>query len=748
MEVTKYLNILKKHKYGIIFIPILVMVLTFFLTRKLPDTYSSRARLSAGITEKSQQLLQNAEDLGELKINQNFSNLIQTMQLKVVLDAVSYQLILHDLTSPEPFKEPSKLLGYVNANPSAKSHAIDVFTKLYQQRDELSLFVRDQKGLNDVLISMGYDYESLNKKIKIYRVENSDFIDIEYESEKSLLSAFVVNTFTKEFISYYGYFTQGNERKSIDYLADVMRLKKDTLDKERDSLKNYKIEHRVLNLDDQSKILYTEIAEFETELGMAEKDVEANTRALDEIESKFNDTEKKYTETRETEINKDIIADRELLNSLNDKYIKSNFDESIGSKIKSLKSSLDQKIRQASDKDIAPSPISSKSDLINEKLSLEVKLELAKGSINSLKDAIEGLNQRLDEMVPNDAVIKAYQSIIDVDSKEYQELLNKYNLSNIDYNNAIRIKVIESAVPGEKGSSKKLVLVIISGTVCFLLYLFILFILYYLDNSIKNPNDLEVKTNTPVLGYLTVVKSSFLDIQKLWNIDPMNNEFKKLVRSTKMDIQKITRKKSINLSNIAFKKLLRSTRFEINMAMMGARNLVVTSLMRGEGKTLLSLSLVSAYQMTNKKVLLIDGNFLNPGITAITHPKFFIEDYLTGNTTLNDLIDAGNITVLGNKGNDISLFEINNQFEVEQKLLELKDIFDFVIIEASALNTLNQSKEWIVVADRVLCMFEANRTITFEKTVQIEYLKSLGGKFIGWVLNKVDENDNYAKSKT
>ncbi len=747
MEVTKYLNILKKHKYGIISIPILVMILTFFLVRKLPDTYSSRARLSAGITEKSQQLLQNANDLGELKINQNFSNLIQTMQLKIVLDEVSYQLILHDLTSNEPFKEPSKLLGYVNANPSAKAHAIDVFSKFYQQRQGLSLFEKDQKGLNDLLASMGYDYESLKKKINIHRVENSDFIDVDYESEKALLSAFVVNTFTKEFISYYGFFTQENERKSIDYLAEVMTLKKDSLNREMEALKNYKIEKRVLNLNDQAKILYGEIADFETQLGIAQKEVDANTGAISEIDSKFTDNEKQYKTSRESQINKEILADQELLNSLNDKYIKSNFDENIKLKINSLKNSLNQKINQSADKDIA-NPLSAKNDLINEKLRLEIELGLAKSSINSLKEVIEALNKRLDEMVPNEAVIQAYESAIDVDSKEYIELLKKYNQSNIDYNNSVQIKVIEAALPGAKGSSKKLVLVIMSGAVSAILYLFILFILYYLDNSIKIPNDLDVKTNTPVLGYLTVVKSSFLDIQKLWNIDPMNNEFKKLIRSTKIDLQKITRKKSINLSNIAFKKLLRSTRFEINMAMMGSRNLVITSLMRGEGKTLLSLSLVSAYQMMNKKVLLIDGNFLNPGITAITHPKYYIEDYLTGNTSLNDLMDAGNITVLGNKGNDISLFEINNPYEVEQKLLELKDIFDFIIIEASALNTLNQSKEWIVVGDRVLCMFEANTSITFEKKGQIEYLKSLEGKFIGWVLNKVDENDNYKKSKT
>ena len=747
MEVTKFLNIIKKHKYGIISIPILVMVLTFFLVHKLPDTYTSRARLSAGITEKSQQLFQNSADLGEMKINQNFSNLIQTMQLKVVLDEVSYQLILHDLNSKEPFKESSKLLGYVKANASARIHAIDIFNKLYQQRQSLSPFNKDQEGLNKLLESMGYDYESLKKKIKIYRVENSDFIDVEYESSNPVLSAYVINTFNKEFISFYTFFTQENERKSIDYLAEVLRLKKDSLDKQTETLKNYKIEKQVLNLSDQAKILYGEIADFETQLGVAEKQVQANTGAIQEIDSKFTDNDKKYKESRESAINREIIADEEQLNALNDKYLRSNFDESIKMKINSLKNNINQKIRQSVDKDIT-SPLSAKNDLISEKFRLEVELGLAKSSIASLKDMIESLNKRLNEMVPADAAIQAFESKIAVQEKEYTELLQKYNQSNIDYNNSVQVKIIEPALPGEKGSSKKLILVVASGVVSFIFYLFVLFVLYYLDNSIKTSYDLDVKTNIPALGYLPVVKSSFLDIQKLWNIDPANNEFKKLMRSTRMDLQKLAGKKSVTLSNIAFKKLLRNTRFEVSMAMAGARNLVITSLMRGEGKTLLSLSLVSAYQMMNKKVLLIDGNFLNPGITAITQPKYYIEDYLTGNTTINDLIDAGNITVLGNKGNDISLFEISNPYEVEQKLLELKDVFDFIIIEASALNTLNQSKEWIVVADRVLCMFEADTSITFEKKGQIEYLRSLEGKFIGWVLNKVDENNNSQKSKT
>jgi hypothetical protein len=60
-----------------------------------------------------------------------------------------------------------------------------------------------------------------------------------------------------------------------------------------------------------------------------------------------------------------------------------------------------------------------------------------------------------------------------------------------------------------------------------------------------------------------------------------------------------------------------------------------------------------------------------------------------------------------------------------------------VLIECSALSHMNQSKEWIVVADRVMCIYEANMSIKNGMKDNILYLKSMEGKFIGWILNKV-----------
>lgn len=744
MEFSKFINILKKHKYGLIGLPVLVMIITFVLVRKLPNVFVSQSRLSAGLTAGSQsmqiaqQLLNGEGGIADSKINQTFSNVTQTMQLKIVVDQVAYQLIIHDLTSNEPYRKPSKLL--TDLSPDARKHAIEVYTKLYNDRAPLYLTDKDQNGLNDVLVSMKYDYESLRDKIKIYRVENSDFIDVTFESDNALLSAFVVNTLCKEFIDYYGALNQQNKVKTADFLYDQMIKKKDSLNVKVDGLRDYKLHHMVLNIDDQTKSLYSQISNFETLLQMAEKEVEANTGAINSVNSKFSSEEKQYMEGSLMAINKDIVSTEQQLNALNDQYAKSNFDPTLKARIDALKDVLTQKINQSTDKYIV-SPLVSKESLIAQKLKLENDLALAKNSMNSYRNSIAGLNSKLQSMAPSEAVIQGYDADIAVLTKEYLELLNRYNQSTMQLNTSVPIKVIEPALPGNKMPSKKIVSVALSGVVSLVVYLLILFILFYLDDAIRDPKDLAAKTDTRVLGALPVIKSSFMDLQKLWNVDqigPIGGDVKKMINpGNSLGIQKIPLKATTSPANTEFKKVIRSTRFEINMAMSGARNLVVTSLVQEEGKTLVSLSLVSAFQMMNKKVLLIDGNFLNPGITIMTQPKYFIEDYLTGRTSLEELNDDGNISVLGNKGRDVSLFEINSESEIEQKLLELKDMFDIILIEASALNTLNQSKEWIVVADRVLCVFEANATMTEEMKDQILYLKDMDSKFIGWIMNKV-----------
>jgi Mrp family chromosome partitioning ATPase len=395
-----------------------------------------------------------------------------------------------------------------------------------------------------------------------------------------------------------------------------------------------------------------------------------------------------------------------------DDYVKSNYDVHYKGKIDSLKSVLTSQINQSTDKYILD-PLAAKESLVQQKINLEVTLDLAKNSIASLQQEIDRLNKKFDGLVPHEAVIQAFESDIDVASKEYLEVLARYNQTSMESGFSIQLKQIEDAQPGTAQPSKKMVLVLMAGMVSLIFYMVVLFILFYLDDTIKVSKELADKTNIPVLGFLPFIKTAIPDMEDLWNNEQDNQILQE------------------------YKNLLRSLRFETDREMNGTKSLVVTSMKQGEGKTLFILSLAYAYAKTNKKVLVIDGNSDNPVISKMRTSVFFLEDYFSGSLSAGQLHHESNISLLANRGGDTTLFELNNEPVIRQRLQLLYETFDVVLIETSSLDSLNKSKEWITVTDKVVAVFEVNQGISAAKQVQVDYLKGLGTQFIGWVLNKV-----------
>ncbi|OCX51581.1 hypothetical protein BEL04_16285 [Mucilaginibacter sp. PPCGB 2223] len=710
MEPTNFFSLVKKSKLVLITIPIVTAVVTYYLVRNLPDTYKSKAQISTGTVDRSQQSVM-TQIAAESQVSQEFSNMMAVMQMKKVIDQVSYQLILHDLTgSPaNMFRKPSK--DFKNLNPSARQHAIEVYTRLYNNHQALSLWDPDQNGLNRVLASMGYDYGAITSKLVSYRSESSDFITVEYESDNPLLSAFVVNTVITEFINFYTSQNKDNELRTVAFLDTAVQKKKTVLDSAVKKLEEYKIRNHILNLNEQTKSLYTQISDFESRKQQAEKDIAAYGGTIKNIDKKFDPNDRKYFESSLTKINNEIVNLTSQRNALTDALIQSNYNDVYKQKVDSVQRLINEKMNESSDKSIY-SPLATKASLMNQKLQLQQSLDLAKYSIGSLDRETARLKAKLDVLVPHEAVIQSLENAIDVAQKDYLEMLQKDNQATMQSSFAPKLHQVDIAMPGGAQSSKKMLLVVVSGIVSETLCLLVLFVLFYIDNSIKDPKTLANKTGLPVLGYLTTIEGETLDLKKLWDVENRN----------KMQ---------------QFKDLLRSIRFEIDQELRASKILAVSSLEPGEGKTLLAISLAYSYSIINKKVLLIDGNLENPSISETVQPKIFIEDFFRDDSISSELYRGG-MSVLGNRGTDITLLEIENEDIIREKFTGLKSKYDIIIIEVPALNAMNKAKEWMLFADKTIAVFEANQSLNEEKNMSIRYLKFLGPKFGGWVFNKTN----------
>jgi endoglucanase Acf2 len=62
-----------------------------------------------------------------------------------------------------------------------------------------------------------------------------------------------------------------------------------------------------------------------------------------------------------------------------------------------------------------------------------------------------------------------------------------------------------------------------------------------------------------------------------------------------------------------------------------------------------------------------------------------------------------------------------------------------ILVETPPLDALNKAKEWILFTDKTLSVFEADQTLNVIKNQHINFLTTLNGQFIGWILNKVKQ---------
>ena len=272
-----------------------------------------------------------------------------------------------------------------------------------------------------------------------------------------------------------------------------------------------------------------------------------------------------YIESTISQYNQVVTNSEEQLHILNDQYVHSGFDPKYKPVLDSLQKQLTSEINNGSDKYLS-NPQIAKDDLVKQKMTLEVSRDLAKYSVASIDRELGELHGQYERLVPFDAVIKTYESDITIASQEYLDALNKYNQAQLESNFSIKVSQVEPASANTAEPSKKMLLIALSAVVSLIICLLVLFVLYYLDDTVKEPIDLVNRTQLPLLGSLCIISGPKPDLRKLWDVE------------NRQRMQ-------------AFKELLRSVRFEIDQELKGGKILAITSLGHGEGKTLLATSL-------------------------------------------------------------------------------------------------------------------------------------------------------------
>jgi succinoglycan biosynthesis transport protein ExoP len=710
MDIKSFLKLVLRFKWLVIGIPLIAVVVTYFLVQNLPKQYSSTVQISTGLLDPSKKVV-SSETVDFFKVSQQFNNIMEKLKMKKIINILSYNLILHDLEQPKnSFRVYSKQID--SLNQQQREEVVALFKKKKAEQSILTL--EDNKGkykLYDLVSSMGYDEEMFKKKLDITHADNSDFINIEFVAENPELSAYVVNTLASEFIGIYSSDVNVNQNNSIALLDSLLKKKEAVMNEKNGALSNFKRTKGVLNLDEQSATVYSQISQYEAQRAEALKVIQSNQGAIAIIKAKLNGGDSDIGGNNRAD-NQEIIRLKKQLESANSAWIDGGFRPSDQRKVDSLNRIITAKSAKNDDDNVLD-PRNSKQSLLQQKLTLEVALQQAKSSINSINSELAVLRSRYSSMVPFDADIQNYERDADLATKDYMAALDRYNQNRTEQNIGLKLKIEQMGLPGNPEPSKRLIYVAGAGISSFLLCLSVLFGVFFLDTSITNVSQLAAATKSKVLGSLNKISNDERNIKEIWNDKTENLNFK------------------------TYRELLRSIRFEISSKMREDKSKIlgITSLSNGEGKTFAAYSLAYAFAMTSNKVLLIADELpvVKSESKALVKTQSFQNFLVKKEVLVEDLITIMNKSTARN-----SLLEIQSVQNLQAGFEVLKRQFDIIIIDVNSLEEMNIAKEWLLFTEKNICVFESGRSIRQSDKEYVDYIKKLPG-FTGWILNKNED---------
>lgn len=744
------LNLIKKRLWLLIIVPIIGATCGFLVLSTLPAKYKSTAQVATGITtDESVKLTDERFNIG--KMNQEFNNLIEKMSSEQVVTLVSYELILHDLKSDNPYRaiDYDKSEKFSSPTEKEKEELIEEFEQKLQDMEMLSSYDLKEKRLIEFLKLHKYNSFSLKESgLTIRRLRNTDYIVVDFESESPLLAAFVVNNLCDEFIRYNRQVSSSMSDESVGLLSKLVREKKDILDQKNALLSNFKRNNQVLNQKLESDLKLSQISDQE----IKKQDEEANVRALKLSIAK---TRSKLTkQTTSVNNTSKVLELRGRINKLNQLYVEGGSnDDQLFQTIINLREELQIEMAKLDEGD----------DQSNDKAFFEDQLEtyqlelsIAESNLDRINNSLYNLKSQISNLNTKESSLDVLNSEVEMASKEYNSALNKYNeYQNKSLVSGNTIRVIKKAQPAlEPESAHTIILTGLGGAASFFICIVVLVLLEFVDLRIKTADSFRKMTKLKLAGSINLIANKRLQLNHIFSDNSTSHEM------------------------VMFKQLLRKIRFELES--LKIQSVLITSTKEGEGKTFFIISLAYSLSLIKKRILIIDTNFKNNDLTKLLlvdgeSPKRLkegneIKGYLingsskrseknskkkaeptmmSGNNEDNDNFDDNiifktaheNIDIIGSNTSANSPMEILAGRDFTSMLEVFKRSYDYILMEGASLNDFPDTKELVEYADVLIPVFSAESVIKQVDKESISYLKHLNGKLSGAILNKVSSEN-------
>ncbi|MBO7611433.1 MAG: polysaccharide biosynthesis tyrosine autokinase [Elusimicrobia bacterium] len=315
--------------------------------------------------------------------------------------------------------------------------------------------------------------------------------------------------------------------------------------------------------------------------------------------------------------------------------------------------------------------------------------------------------------------LQAIREKIDVETKRLIQSI-KIELSGQFSGNNIRI-VDEALVPDNPYKPNKMLNLLIGFCVGCILGILFIFIVEFLDKTIKTSDDLQDKLKISFLGFIPVNK-----------IKKLQNEYEIMLKE----------------GNFLLAEQIRNIRTMLGFALSDDRKapILIASSLQSEGKSHLSVNLAVAFAQTQKKVLLIDGDLRRSrlhkvfkvsnekGLTNIWQEdkKISSFEYNVQQTSVENLY----VMTSGTRPPNPS--ELLNTPLLEAFVKWAVEHFDCVIVDCPAVLPVSDTLLWGKYINKAIFVVKYGSTNSKLAEAALEKMKNVGIKIVGGVISQYE----------
>ncbi len=731
MDFIYFFRVLLKRKWLIIGAALLAATVAFLLTMNQPKEYRSSAQISTAFTVSEQ--VRVADNFSFYEAETKFNNAIVTFTSPSAISLLSYNLILHDLdSSQKPFRQlteeqkQSDLYRQINQTEAKKT-----FREKLMSMTPLTSFKPEERKLLNFLSLYGYDNKSITGNLNVYRLERTDYIQIDYVSENPELSAFVVNDVFQQFLRYNKDQKGINSKESIDTLRSLVEKKKEELAVKNALLRNTGYVDEGTSGSSALEVagnLQERLEEAKAKLNDQEYDLKSVNQKIAAIGGRT------VERSNSGNNNEEIIAARKAKNEAYRDYLDNPSDDGLKRKWEQLTTEYNRLVRTAGGDGGGTVNRSSNNDnlerLRNEKTDLENDILASRSTIGSLSSQINRLKGEAISNSSRGESIETLKKDRDLANQEYLDAQRKFsNATDVTSSGVNNFRQVVQGQPAiEPEPSKRKLVVGMAGAAALVTTMLIIIFLTYLDSSIKTPYIFQ-----KIVGHKLISMVNFMDLK--------NKNIADIV-AKKEEADNWHERNKLN----TFRESIRKLRFEIEHT--GKKVFLFTSTKKGQGKTTLIQALSYSLSLSKKKILIIDTNFCNPDLTTQLDAEPVLEKMVPYKADGKALVEQvkvyskdvsdGFIFVIGAEGGDYTPSEVLPRENLLHHLQSLTSEFDYIFLEGPPLNDFSDSRELAQYVDGVIAVFSAQHIIKQIDKQSISFFKELNGKFCGSILNMVD----------